>query len=266
MKTVKNKNDTKLKIISAVITFGIIASLGFGVYSVFSNINHKENNNIVDLNETEGNIALNVKEGDEKANAGATMATRENPTEQMSTAYEKESETEAVTEKATEAEDLLPLVPESKDDLSAMGDAIANYTFDEGSTLVWPVYGDISLEYNMDNTVYFKTLGLYKCSPAMIIAADKGSNVAVSASGVVTKVMENEETGVTVTVAVGNGYEVTYGLLNNVTVREGNTVTAEQLLGTVAEPTAYYKEEGPGVYFSVTLNGEPVDPFDFLKE
>ncbi|MGN0318028.1 MAG: peptidoglycan DD-metalloendopeptidase family protein [Lachnospira sp.] len=266
MKTVKHNNENKLKIVSAVITFGIIASLGFGVYSVIDNLNDTGKSNIVDLNETEGNVALKVTDADERANAGATMATKENKPQEKTT--EEETETEKATQEvvATEAEDLLPLVPESKDAKSAVSDSIANYSFGEDSTLVWPVYGDITLEYNMDNTIYFKTLGLYKCSPAMIISAEKGSNVAVSASGVVTKVMENEETGVTVTVAVGDGYEVTYGLLNDVTVREGNTVTAEQLLGTVAEPTAYYKEEGPGVYFSVTHDGVPVDPADFLKE
>ena len=46
----------------------------------------------------------------------------------------------------------------------------------------------------------------------------------------------------------------------------GDTVTAGQLLGTVAEPTAYYKEEGPGIYFAMTKDGIPVNPMDFLGE
>ena len=46
----------------------------------------------------------------------------------------------------------------------------------------------------------------------------------------------------------------------------GDTVTAGQLFGTVAEPTAYYKEEGPGIYFAMTKDGIPVNPMDFLGE
>ena len=37
-------------------------------------------------------------------------------------------------------------------------------------------------------------------------------------------------------------------------------------LGTVAEPTAYYKEEGPGIYFAMTKDGIPVNPMDYLGE
>ena len=44
----------------------------------------------------------------------------------------------------------------------------------------------------------------------------------------------------------------------------GDTVTAGQLLGTVAEPTAYYKEEGPGIYFAMTKDGVAVDPLEYL--
>ena len=49
-------------------------------------------------------------------------------------------------------------------------------------------------------------------------------------------------------------------------VKIGDTVTAGQLLGTVAEPTAYYKEEGPGIYFAMTKDGIPVNPMDYLGE
>ena len=98
----------------------------------------------------------------------------------------------------------------------------------------------------MDSTVYFKTLGMYKCSPGMVVASDVGTKVCAAVSGVVVDVAENTETGLT--------------------VRVGDTVTAGQLLGTVAEPTAYYKEEGPGIYFAMTKDGIPVNPMDYLGE
>ena len=100
----------------------------------------------------------------------------------------------------------------------------------------------------------------------MVIASDVGTNVCVAASGVVIDVDDSTETGKTVRVAVGNGYETTTGMLDNVNVKIGDTVTEGQLLGTVAEPSAYYKEEGPGVYFAMTKYGIPVNPMDYLGE
>lgn len=144
--------------------------------------------------------------------------------------------------------------------------SVANYSFDEASSVIWPVTGDITLGFSMDNTTFFKTLGVYKCSQGIIISAAKGTKTAVAASGVVKDIVVSDETKTTITVAIGDGYETTYGLLDNITVKQGDVVTKGQLLGNVSEPSAYYKEEGPGVYFAMTRNGEPVDPEVYLEQ
>lgn len=131
---------------------------------------------------------------------------------------------------------------------------------------MWPVTGDIVLKYSMDTTIYFKTLGMYKCNPAVNIAAEAGTNVGVAADGVVESVTYSEETGNTVAVAIGNGYVTTYGLIDNVVVKKGDTVVAGQLLGTVSDPTAYYVEEGPNLYFMLTKDGEPADPAAYFED
>ncbi len=68
------------------------------------------------------------------------------------------------------------------------------------------------------------------------------------------------------TVSIGNGYETTTGLIENVNLRKGDKVVAGQLIGTVASPSAYYIEEGPGVYFKLTQYGEPVNPDAYFVE
>ena len=118
----------------------------------------------------------------------------------------------------------------------------------------------------MDSTIFFPTLGVYKCNPAISIKADEGTNVGVAASGVVKSVTVNEETGTTVDVAIGNGYETTTGLIENVNLKKGDKVVAGQLIGTVASPSAYYIEEGPGVYFKLTQYGEPINPDTYFVE
>ena len=67
-------------------------------------------------------------------------------------------------------------------------------------------------------------------------------------------------------IAVGSGYVTTYGLLDNLAVEEGDSVTAGQVIGTVGAPTAYYVEEGPNVYFAVSKDGTPIDPTEYLAE
>ena len=49
-------------------------------------------------------------------------------------------------------------------------------------------------------------------------------------------------------------------------LKKGDKVVAGQLIGTVASPSAYYIEEGPGVYFKLTQYGEPINPDTYFVE
>ena len=64
---------------------------------------------------------------------------------------------------------------------------------------------------------------------------------------------------------LGNGYELTYGQLENITVSEGSYVSVGDGIGTVAAPTKYYSVEGTNVYFKLTKDGEPVNPMGQLN-
>jgi len=123
----------------------------------------------------------------------------------------------------------------------------------------------VMLDYSMDATVYFPTLNQYKYNPALIISAEEGGQVVASAKGIVDSIEIDEETGTTLKLNLGNNYELTYGQLKEVTVSQGDTVEAGTLLGYVSEPTKYYSEEGSNLFFEMTKDGEPVDPFLYLE-
>lgn len=142
--------------------------------------------------------------------------------------------------------------------------------FPEEDGLLWPITGDIILNYSMDKGVYFKTLGQYKCNPAILIKGSAGDKVLSSSNGTVESIEENEETGLTLTISAGDDsrgshYEVVYGQLDKVKVSEGEMVSAGQVIGTLKEPTKYYISEGTHLYYEVLENGEPANPMLLLQ-
>lgn len=137
--------------------------------------------------------------------------------------------------------------------------------FSEEDGLVWPIVGDVLINYSMDQTIYFPTLDQYKYNPAIVIAAAQGENISAAADGRVTSVSYDPGTGNTVVMELGNGYELTYGQLENITVSEGSFVHVGDGIGTVAAPTKYYSTEGTNVYFKLTKDGEPVNPMSKLQ-
>ena len=138
-------------------------------------------------------------------------------------------------------------------------------TFSADNHLRWPVDGDVLLNYSMDKSIYFSTLNQYKYHPAVVIAAELGSEVRSAARGKVVEIRNDEETGTTLTMELGNGYEAVYGQLADLTVEEGDTIEAGTLIGYVGEPTKYYTLEGSNLYFQLLKDDDPVNPMDFLE-
>lgn len=137
--------------------------------------------------------------------------------------------------------------------------------FQEEQGLVWPVVGDVLINFSMDKTVYFPTLEQYKYNPAIVIAAPVGENIAAAADGRIVSVGYDPMIGNHVVMDLGNGYELTYGQLENITVSEGGYVATGDPIATVASPTKYYSVEGSNMYLKLTKDGEPVNPMSSLQ-
>ena len=180
---------------------------------------------------------------------GNAVARKE--TERTAAESEGESQTQTAEEAALEA--VANAMQEER-----------NLHFDENTDLNWPVVGNVLLNYSMDKTVYFQTLQQYKYNPAIVIGAVQGTNIACAADGIVKAVYNDPQTGTTVVMNLGNGYELTYGQLTDVSVEEGELVESGVYIGKVASPTKYYAKEGTNVYLKLTKEQEPVNPLDFL--
>lgn len=138
--------------------------------------------------------------------------------------------------------------------------------FNEKNIILWPVDGDVLINYSMDKTVYFSTLDQYKYNPALIIGGAVGDQVLSVARGVVKSIDVTAQTGTTVTVDLGNGYEAIYGQLKEVPVKTGDYVEAKTILGYLSEPTKYYSVEGCNLYFEMRKDAQPINPLEYLGE
>lgn len=137
--------------------------------------------------------------------------------------------------------------------------------FKADAGLLWPVNGNVLLNYSVDKVIYHQTLEQFKINPAVLIDAEVGSEVLSAAKGIITTVEHNDETGLTVTAAIGSGYSLVYGQLQDVAVEVGDTVEEGQVLGTIAKPTKFYSLEGSNLYFQVLKDDKTMNPMLLLR-
>lgn len=265
------------KFIAAVLVcFAALTAMATGTYW----IGQKSQDNVINLKEADNSV---TKSNDEKVTTyGTTDSAQaaqnilgENATEGDRISDSDKKETVSSYEGETKVVSQVDVVEEntqsnaSKDEKlgglsSEAAAAIQKLKFNKKSSLAWPVQGNILLEYNMKNTVYFSTLNEYKCNPSIVIQSEEGQKVCAAADGVVTELGQDDELGVYMKVALGNDYVATYGQIINPEAEVGTAVKAGQTLAYVNKPTRYYTKEGDNLYFKLTRKDKPVDPLNFL--
>jgi len=158
----------------------------------------------------------------------------------------------------------LPQEPEVEN-VDSSTENIVTAAFTENSTLDWPASGNVLMNYSMDQLTYFATLEQYRYNPALIIGGSEGEPICASAAGTVKSVEKLAQTGTTVTLDMGNGYEAVYGQLTDVIVEAGEYLVRGELLGYLNQPSKYYSVEGPNLYFEVKKDGVSVNPMDYME-
>ncbi len=157
---------------------------------------------------------------------------------------------------------------EAEDMAEVSGADVIAEGFSEGAllSLKWPVKGEVILDFSMDHSIYFPTLAQYQYNPAMIIGAPEGTEVVACAAGTVTEVGKSNAYGHYVTMDLGDGFEITYGQLFDISTEVGEILEAGDRIAMVAYPTRSYTKEGENLYLKLTQNDVPVDPGMYLQE
>ena len=132
--------------------------------------------------------------------------------------------------------------------------------------IVSPLVGETLAAFSMDELSYNETLGDWRTHDGVDIAAETGTQVLAACSGTVTKIIADDLMGTSVTIAHDGGYETTYANLQSVpTVGEGQYVSAGEVIGAVGNTSLAEFASEPHLHFSVTKDGVPCDPAEFLN-
>lgn len=280
----KSKSKRTEAALSLLVTSALVITLAIAVASAIKKGTSNNENNIVNLNETESqNLSADnssqQKTNDNTGKAQTPSANTGNNSKQADNSDSNKSTDKNEADLLTAENNIKNNSEENDADLTDRENAAetsdipvaspnsvnTGYSFSEADTLKMPVSGEIILEYNMDNTIWFPTLGVYKCNPGIYISGNIGTDVVASASGTVESITSNEELGNIVTINMGNGYMASYGQLGDIRVSEGEVVLAGSVIGTIAEPTIYYTMEGSGIYFKLTKDNVPDNPLDYME-
>ncbi|MEF9946591.1 MAG: M23 family metallopeptidase [Lachnospiraceae bacterium] len=200
----------------------------------------------------------------EKENKMAEKITKKNSAEEANSHVIENQANQGETHAPTKEAPVVPAPIVNNQPEAAAPVTPQAITFSETDKLIWPVTGTILLNFSMDKTVYFATLDQYKYNPAVIISGATGEQVVTAARGTVTAIETSAQTGNTVTIDIGSGFETVYGQLTDVAVAVGDTVNSGAIIGNISEPTKYYSVEGSNLYFEMRKEGTPVNPLDYL--
>ena len=162
------------------------------------------------------------------------------------------------------------MLPEDSDDIPAAatqpGDTLQNPT-DPNQPIQTglPLTGETIYDYAMDVLSYNETTRDWRTHNGIDIAAEAGTTVCAAAAGTVYTTYVDDTMGATVVIRHQDGYVTTYSSLDSeLLVQPGAAVTLGQAIGTVGNTAMLENALGDHLHFSVTCNGQYVDPSVFL--
>lgn len=133
-------------------------------------------------------------------------------------------------------------------------------------TVVSPLDGQVVTAFSVDQLVYNETLGDWRTHDGVDISASAGTAVLAACAGTVAGVEDDPMMGTTVTISHADGYQTVYASLQeHPSVEIGDSVSAGQAIGAVGDTAAAEAAQGPHLHFSVTRDGDVVNPDDFLN-
>ena len=155
--------------------------------------------------------------------------------------------------------EIVPTMPEAEiDDTPVMAEP--------PQLVVEPLKGEVLMAFSVDQLVYSPTLADWRTHDGVDISAKPGATVLAATAGTVSSVEDHPLMGTTVVIDHAGGYTTTYSNLQaKPTVQPGDLVTSGLIIGAVGPTACAAAAQSPHLHFSVTRDGEAVDPSEFLN-
>ena len=128
-----------------------------------------------------------------------------------------------------------------------------------------PLRGEVLRPFSLEELCYNETTKDWRLHDAVDILSSGGEVVACMA-GTVTEVTDDAFFGTTVVITHDGGDETRYSNLTAMpVVKVGDTVSPGTAIGAVGQTAMAESADEAHLHFQVLLQGEPIDPAEFLN-
>lgn len=173
---------------------------------------------------------------------------------------------ELPTQEEPPAAAVLESVEMPEEDLQPVFEA-GPVTAEEPRLVVEPLEGEVVAAFSVSELQYDPTFDDWRIHDGVDIAAALGAAVLSASSGTVQSVTEDALMGVTVVIDHEDGYQTTYcNLAKDPMVLPGAKVGAGEVIGAVGDTALAESKQESHLHFSVTKDGDVVDPNEYLNQ
>lgn len=147
--------------------------------------------------------------------------------------------------------------PSEKEDKTALETMLST-----DLTLTYPLKSNNVIREYSEDSVYFKTLNVWKPHTGVDFAGDLGDEVCAMTGGAVTKVYEDKMFGKTVEIATNDALCI-YSGLNSISVTEGASVETGAKIGVIGS-VPFEASDTSHIHISVKVDDKYCDPLSFI--
>ena len=124
----------------------------------------------------------------------------------------------------------------------------------------------IDIGYSDAELVFNPTQGHWATHQGVDLVAEAGTAVKCSFDGTVKTVTDDSFHGTTVVISHDGGYETTYKLLDEVSLKVGDKVAEGDTIGTVSGDALAEMAQGAHLHLELSKDGVLVDPTSYMSE
>lgn len=130
-------------------------------------------------------------------------------------------------------------------------------------SLTYPLKSNNIMREFSKESVYFKTPNVWKPHLGVDFAGELGDDVCAMSDGAVTKVKEDKMYGKTVEISANDAVCI-YSGLGDISVKEGDSVSAGEKIGTVGA-VPFEAGDKNHIHVAVKVNDSYADPLSFIE-